>query len=101
MPAYVISDVTARDPAALETYRSRAAASIARHGGRYVVRGGVIEPLEGNWKPRMIVIVEFPDMAGAREWYSSADYAEALAVRDSALSRRLILVDGVPGEDSR
>ena len=96
MSAYVISDVSARDQAALETYRTRAAASIARHGGRYVVRGGLIEPLEGSWKPRMIVIVEFPDMESARAWYRSADYAEALAVRDAALERDLILVDGVP-----
>jgi uncharacterized protein (DUF1330 family) len=96
MPAYVISDVSARDSAAFETYRRRAAASIARHGGRYIVRGGTIEPLEGNWQPRTIVIVEFPDLERARNWYRSRDYADALDVRDQALERNLILVDGVP-----
>ena len=96
MPAYVISDVSARDAAAWETYRTRAAESIARHGGRYIVRGGAIEPLEGDWKPRTIVIVEFPDLEHARNWYRSRDYAGALEVRDQALERNLILVDGVP-----
>jgi uncharacterized protein (DUF1330 family) len=66
MPAYVISDVSARDQTALETYRTRAADSIARHGGRYIVRGGAIETLEGDWPPRAIVIVEFPDLESAR-----------------------------------
>lgn len=95
MPAYLISDVTAKDPEAFQAYRDRAAASIARHGGRYLVRGGPIEPLEGDWAPRAIVIVEFPDRGRARAWYRSPEYAAALAVRDKALSRNLILVDGI------
>lgn len=94
MPAYLISDVTAKDAAAFETYRTRAAASIARYGGRYLVRGGPIEALEGQWTPRTIV-VEFPTVDQARLWYRSPEYAQALAVRDEALSRHLILVDGI------
>ncbi len=96
MPAYIISDLTARDADALQTYRTRAAASIARHGGRYLARLGKIETLEGDWQPQMLVIVEFPSIEQARGWYRSPDYAEALAVRDRALSRNLILVEGVP-----
>ncbi|TXH79728.1 MAG: DUF1330 domain-containing protein [Rhizobium sp.] len=95
MPAYIISDVTVRDAEAFETYRTRAAASIARHGGRYLVRGGAIEGLEGDWSPRAIVIVEFPDLERARAWYRSPEYALALDIRDQALSRNLILLDGV------
>lgn len=95
MPAYLISDVTARDPEAFRIYRERAAASIAQHGGRYLVRGGPVEPLEGDWAPRTIIIVEFPDLERARAWYRSPDYASALALRDAALSRNLILVDGI------
>lgn len=95
MPAYLISDVAAKDPDAFQAYRARAAASIARHGGRYLVRGGPVEPLEGAWAPRTIVIVEFPDTERARAWYRSPDYAAALAVRDEALSRNLILVEGI------
>ncbi len=59
MPAYVISDVTIRDADAIESYRSRAAASIARYGGRYLARGGAVETLEGTWRPNPIIIVEF------------------------------------------
>jgi uncharacterized protein (DUF1330 family) len=96
MVAYVISDVAIRDPVLVERYRSLAQASIAKHGGRYVVRGGALEPVEGGWMPEHIVIVEFPTMDKAREWYRSPDYAEALAVRQTALDRRLIFVEGVP-----
>lgn len=95
MPAYVISDVTIRDAEAIETYRTRAAASIAQHGGRYLVRGSQVETLEGNWQPGPLIVVEFPDIETARRWYRSAEYAAALEVRDAALSRNLILVDGV------
>ena len=95
MAAYLISDVTMKDAAAFETYRTRAAASIAQYGGRYLVRGGSIEALEGSWAPRTIVVVEFADLERARTWYRSAEYASALAVRDEALDRNLILVDGI------
>jgi uncharacterized protein (DUF1330 family) len=96
MAAYVISDVTFKDSTAVETYRTRAAVSIAQHGGRYLARGGAIEVVEGSWKPERIIIVEFPDMARARAWYRSPEYAAALEVRDRALSRNLIFVDGIP-----
>lgn len=96
MPAYVISDVEILDDDLIATYRSLAQASIARHGGRYLARGGTVEPIEGNWSPKAIVIVEFPTMERAREWYNSPDYGEALKVRERALNRRLIFVDGVP-----
>lgn len=95
MSAYIISDVTVKDAEAMGVYRSRAAASIAHHGGRYLVRGGEIDSLEGGWNPSTIVVAEFPDMERARAWYSSPEYAHALEVRDAALTRRLILVDGV------
>ena len=94
MNAYAISDLTVRDPAALEVYRTRAAASIAQHGGRYLVRGGNVELLEGKWTPHAIMIVEFPDLERARTWYRSPEYSLALEVRDRALSRNLILVVG-------
>ena len=100
MAVYLISDVSARDNEALQTYRTRAAESIARYGGKYLARGGEIEPLEGTWRPRMIIIVEFPNKEQAKTWYASPEYASALEVRDAALSRNLILVEGV-GETAR
>jgi uncharacterized protein (DUF1330 family) len=95
MAAYLISDVTPRDNEAFRLYRTRAAASIAQYGGRYLVRGGEVDAVEGDWKPRTIIIVEFPDVDVARRWYRSPEYARALAIRNEALERNLILVDGV------
>ena len=96
MAAYVISEVEVRDPAGWETYRSIAARAIAQYGGRYLVRGGVAELKEGGPHPKTLVIVEFPSMAQAHEWYASSEYGEAMKVRWSALERRLIFVEGVP-----
>jgi uncharacterized protein (DUF1330 family) len=96
MPAYIISDVTVKDREAYEAYRTRAAPSITQYGGRYLARGTAIEPLEGNWTPRIIVLVEFPDLESARRWYRSPEYTATLAFREAGLSRKLILVDGVP-----
>jgi len=95
MAAFLISDVSVRDVEAFQTYRTRAAASIAQYGGRYLARGGTIEPLEGTWEPRVIIVVEFPSIEQARAWYRSPEYASALGVRNDALSRDLILVDGI------
>ena len=95
MPAYIISDVTVKDREAYEAYRTRAAPS-RQYGGRYLARGTAIESLEGNWTPRIIVLVEFPDLESARRWYRSPEYTATLAFREAGLSRNLILVDGVP-----
>jgi uncharacterized protein (DUF1330 family) len=96
MPAYVIADVRdARDQAALAEYRHGNTDSVARHGGRFVVRGGEMDVLEGKWDTRRIVVMEFPDMAAARGWYGSEDYAPLKALRQSASDTNILLVDGV------
>ena len=95
MPAYVISEVEVRDPEAMERYRTSAARSIAQYGGRYLVRGGQAETVEGGPPARTLIIVEFPSMARLREWYASPEYAEALRERWTALDRRLIFVGGI------
>lgn len=95
MAAYVISEVEVLDQVLIEKYRSLAQAAIAKYGGRYIARGGAIEPVEGDWAPKHIVIVEFPTMEKARTWYQSSEYAEALQVRQKALNRKLIFVEGV------
>jgi uncharacterized protein (DUF1330 family) len=97
MAAYVISDVEFLDAVQVERYRLLAQAAIAKYGGRYLARGGAVEPVEGEWRPERIIIVEFPTMERAREWYGSREYALALEVRRTALERNLIFVEGVPG----
>jgi uncharacterized protein (DUF1330 family) len=95
MAAYFISDASLKNREALEIFRARAASSISRYGGRYLARAGSVEPVEGSWKPSAIIIIEFPDLERARAWYRSAEYATALAVRDDAISRDMILVEGM------
>jgi uncharacterized protein (DUF1330 family) len=97
MTAYAISEVETRDAALIAQCRTLAAATIAQYGGRYVVRGGPAELVEGGPPPKMLVIVEFPSMARAKEWYASPEYAQALTVRADALTRRLVIVEGVDG----
>ncbi len=94
MSAYLISDLAVRNAEAFETYRADAAKAIAQYGGRYLVRGGNIAVLEGEWRPRMIVVVEFPSMEAILAWYRSPEYAGALAVHHIALERNLIVADG-------
>jgi uncharacterized protein (DUF1330 family) len=97
MPAYVISEVEILDEALGQRYRDLAAASVALHGGRYIVRGGQPEVPEGQWPAQQqLVVVEFPTMQGLHDWYGSAEYAQALALRQSALERRLLFVEGAP-----
>ena len=97
MPAYVISEVKFLDQELIDRYRPLAAASIEKFGGRYIVRGGPVDLIEGERDPeRRFVVVEFPTMARAREWYASPDYAEALEVRNAgALKRTLVFVEGI------
>jgi uncharacterized protein (DUF1330 family) len=96
MTAYVISEVEMRDAGGFEAYRTLAAKTIALYGGRYLVRGGKAELAEGNLPAKAIVIVEFPSMARLKEWYASPEYSEALKLRQRALERRLLFVEGVP-----
>jgi uncharacterized protein (DUF1330 family) len=95
MPAYVISELEVLDEEKMQEYRKLAEASIAEYGGRYLVRGA--EPLivEGAAAKTKVVIVEFPSIQHAKNWYASASYSPALKVRQEALERRLIFVDGI------
>jgi uncharacterized protein (DUF1330 family) len=96
--AYLISDVRAKDPQAFDLYRSHATASIAQYGGRYLARGGASQILEGCWAPQALVIVQFDTAEQAAAWYESPEYAQALALREGALDRDLILIDGVASD---
>jgi uncharacterized protein (DUF1330 family) len=100
MTAYAISEVEVLDETAAQRYRELASASVARHGGRYLARGAQPEVPEGHWPAHQrVVVLEFPSMDQLRNWYASADYAEALAVREMALTRRLLFVDGITGQE--
>lgn len=96
MSAYLIAEVEVTDPAAYERYRALTPGAIAAHGGRFIVRGGKTELLEGTERPKRIVVIEFKDMAAAQRFYASEDYAAALAIRKRAAKSRVFLVEGAP-----
>jgi uncharacterized protein (DUF1330 family) len=96
MPAYVIAEVTVTDPATMEEYRKRVPATLAPFGGRFIVRGGAHQTVEGDWKPNRLVILEFPSMEHAHRWYASEEYREPKAMRLRAGRTNVVLVDGVP-----
>jgi uncharacterized protein (DUF1330 family) len=83
------------DAEALAEYRRRNTESVANHGGRFVVRGGEVELLEGEWDTRRIVVMEFSDMAAARAWWSSGEYEAIKPLRRGASDTNIILVEGV------
>ena len=95
MAAYVIADVTVTDPATMEAYRKLVPATLAKYGGRFLVRGGAHQAVEGDWKPNRLVILEFPTMEQARRWYDSEEYREPKALRLKAGRTHLVMVEGV------
>jgi uncharacterized protein (DUF1330 family) len=95
MSAFVIVEIVIRDPETYERYKQLAPPSIAAYGGRYVVRGGEVETLEGTWKPTRLVVLEFPTVELARAWWASTEYAEGKALRQSCADTKMILVPGL------
>lgn len=94
MPAYVIADIEVTDPARYDEYRKLAGPAVQKYGGRYLVRGGAHEVLEGDWSPKRVVLLEFPSAAQARAFYHSPEYAAARAARTGASHSNLIVVEG-------
>jgi len=95
MPAYVIADIDVQDPGPFEEYKKLSAPSAAPFGAKYLVRGGKMEGLEGAWLPKRFVVIEFPTVEKAKEWWNSQNYAEAKAIRRSCAKSNFILVEGV------
>lgn len=95
MPAYIIVDVEVTDPDTYAEYRGPAAETVEELGGRYLVRGGRCETLQGDWAPSRIVVLEFPDMGAATRWWSSPEYEPVRALRHRAAQSRMIAVEGV------
>jgi len=95
MPAYVIADVTVTDPTMMEEYRKQVPGTIAKYGGKYVVRGGACDVLEGEWKPSRLVVIEFPSLEQARRWYDCEEYKGPKALRMKAGRTKILIVEGV------
>lgn len=94
MSAFVIANVDVHDPKAYEAYRSRTLETIERHGGRFIIRGGDIDVLEGTPGIHRLVVIEFPDKATARRWYDSPEYQAIIPLRTSASTGALCVIEG-------
>ena len=95
MPAYVIVETDITDPEQYEQYMAASPAAVAAGEGRFVVRGGDIAVLEGDWHPSRLVMLEFEDLAAAKAWYASEVYQEAKKLREGAAHLRMVAVQGV------
>ena len=95
MKGFVIVDIEILDQGKYQKYRQMAASSIEQYGGNYLVRGGRIQPLEGDWSPERLAIVEFESLEKAKAWYDSPEYAPAKQIRQEASRGKILIVEGV------
>ena len=95
MPAYIIVEIDIVDPVGYEEYKKLAGATVDNYGGKYIVRGGKTEVLEGDWKPKRIVVLEFESADRAKEWLNSPEYAPIRQMRFASAISHMILVEGV------
>lgn len=95
MSAYVLVEIEVLDAERYEAYKQLAPPAIAAYEGRYLVRGGEVETLEGDWSPKRIVILEFPSVAQAKAWWASTEYERAKALRQACARTEMIVVAGL------
>ena len=95
MAAYIIVQVGVTDPETFETYRAQVPATLEKYDGEFIVRGGGMEVLEGDWAHTRCVVLKFPDMAQAKAWWASPEYQGPKALRQSSADVNMIVVDGV------
>jgi uncharacterized protein (DUF1330 family) len=95
MSGYVIVEIDVHDPIGYEEYKKRASTTVEAHGGKYIVRGGKSEVLEGDWQPKRIIVLEFPSMDRAKEWLHCEEYREPRKMRHATARTNMILVEGV------
>jgi uncharacterized protein (DUF1330 family) len=95
MSAYLIAEVEVTDAALFEQYRAAVPATINAYGGKYLVRGGALEALEGTWQPKRVIVLQFDSMARLKEWYQSKEYAPLIALRQASAKTNVIALEGV------
>jgi uncharacterized protein (DUF1330 family) len=95
MPAYILVEIDVRDPETYERYKAMAPPIVAAYGGRYLVRGGKTEVLEGDWVPKRLVLLEFDSAERAKAWWASTEYEAAKALRQQCTSTRMVVLEGL------
>ena len=94
MPGYLIANIKVTDPEGFDRYRAAVPAVIAQYGGRYLVRGGSLEKVENAEAFNRLVVLEFPNLAAARAFYDSPEYAPLLRLRLESTESHAVLVEG-------
>jgi uncharacterized protein (DUF1330 family) len=95
MKGYIFAEVEITNPEGYKAYTQHVPATIEKYGGKFIVRGGAAEPLEGEWPKVRRVLIEFPSVDAARRWYNSPDYEKPMALRKANSNGRIILLEGV------
>ena len=94
MPAYVVVETDIHDPEQYELYKQATPAAV-EEGGRFIARGGELAILEGDWQPKRLVLLEFPDLEAAKRFYESPSYQEAKRLREGAAGFNMVAVEGL------
>ncbi len=94
MSAYIVVEVDVKDPERYADYRTMVPASLEAYGGKFLVRGGAVEKLEGDWEPSRFVVIEFDSVEQAKRWWDSDEYRQARNLRQETADTRMIVVEG-------
>jgi uncharacterized protein (DUF1330 family) len=95
MPAYIIVEIDIHDPTGYGEYKKLAGATVEKYGGKYIVRGGKAEVLEGEWIPKRIVVLQFESTDRAKQWLNCEEYREPRKMRHRTAKTNMILVEGI------
>ncbi|HET9418452.1 MAG TPA: DUF1330 domain-containing protein [Chthoniobacterales bacterium] len=94
MPAYVIVEIDIVDPLGYDEYKKLAGATVEKYGGKYIVRGGKSEVLEGDWHPKRIVVLQFDSIERAKQWLNSEEYRGPRKMRHATAKTNMLVVEG-------
>ena len=94
MSAYMVVEVDVKDPERYADYRTMVPASLEAYGGKFLVRGGAVERLEGDWEPSHFVVIEFDSVEQAKRWWDSDEYRQARDLRQETADTKMIVVEG-------
>jgi uncharacterized protein (DUF1330 family) len=95
VPAYIIVETDIHDPEQYEQYKQASPGAVSAGGGRFIVRGGELAVLEGDWQPKRLVLLEFPDLDAAKRFYDSSEYQDAKRLREGAAHLNMVAVSGL------
>ena len=95
MSAYLVVQIDVTDPERYDQYRKMVPSTLEQYGGKFLIRGGPVETLEGSWHPSRFVVIEFDNIEQAKAWWSSEEYKPAKELRQKTSNTEMILVEGV------